>query len=697
MKKLMITPLPRYIALEEQTVCGQLYCAETFADEILLNAATRFPEKGTVPVHFADCLEAAEYNDYFTDPEGYVLHIAEDSVTIAASAPAGALYGAITLELMIRQYGEAVPCGIIADKPCWKHRGVQISYAQANVAYKDAYLRHFIRSMAELKVNTVYLYLEWRYQFPSIPETHNPDYLSPEQAKALQSYARTYNVSIVPSLNVIGHTSDFLAMQSFHELGEYDPAKTDKRVGSSSALCTSNPRMRKLVESMLSDIMDVFDCEIIHVGGDEVEALGICEHCKALYGDKPAGEIYIDYMCWVRDILRARGRRMGIWSDMLLGFCRRGDPGMLEYAGRLLDHTVIFDWAYDNANTEAINLLSELGADLILSTSVHGCSVAAPWLGQCKNQYDYFRDGAGKTIRGGLATDWIYVHGYHGAQMGALYAAAEALMWQGTDEIFARGTTAEETFLAYARQTYGIDRPMVDYWNLAGGGQGEILRDMMPNGGNGSVLRRYAYLDVTPLGFFIHYAHLLQGEKFASFRAAVERLGTMWTYIETHARHTVDLPFAEGPAILYRYLANKFAWSEELYDAYDRAARIQYTDPDEFRKILHEAAARLREYLPVFAEPLAFLEKMHEELGLEKGSIFRVQTTRENLKTLADFIEHLTDSHRPLPAFSNMNEWLFEHPKTFLWTARSDEWYNEAEPFTRIESDNYTPWGSARW
>lgn len=697
MKKPMLTPLPGYIALEEETVLGQTYCTESFADEVMANAASRFPETGDVLVHFTDQLDTEEFAAFFADPEGYVLCIEKEGITIAASTSAGALYGAITLELMVRQYGETLPCGIIADKPYWRHRGVQISYAQANVAYKDEYLRHFIRAMAELKVNTVYLYLEWRYQFPSIPETHNPDYLSPEQAKALQAYAKTYNITIVPSLNVIGHTSDFLAMQSFHELGEYNPAKTDARVGSSSALCTSSPRMRKLVESMLLDIMDVFDCEIIHVGGDEVEALGVCEHCKTTYGDKPAGEIYIDYMCWVRDILKARGRRMGIWGDMLLAFCRGGNTEMLEYAKNLLDHTVIFDWAYDYAHTEAIGLLTNLGADLILSTSVHGCSVAAPWPGQWKNQHDYFVDGTDKHIRGGLATDWIYAHGYHGAQMGPLFATAEAMMWQGADETFARGTTAGETFLAYARQTYGIDQPIVDYWNLAGGGQEDILKDLIQDYRNGSVLRRCAYLDVTPLGFFIRYAHLLHGEKFNSFRRATERLSTMWEYIETNARCTVDLPFAKGPVILYRYLVNKFTWAEELYEAYDCAAKIQYTDPDAFRKILNDAAARLREYLPAFEEPLAFLEKMHRDLGQEKGSILRVHATRENLKTLADFLEHLADGHRPLPAFSNMNEWLFDCPKTLVWAPRCDEWYNEADPFTRTDGDNYLPWGSARW
>lgn len=706
MKKLMITPLPAHVESKEQTASGKLYCTQTFDNDMLTNAASRFAKEGQLKINFTDSWDGQSYVDCFEDPEGYILTISQEGVTIAASAPAGALYGAITLELMARQYGEALPCSVIADKPYWRHRGAQICYAQINVAYKDDYFRHFIRSMAELKINTIYLYIEWRYQFPSIPETHNPDYISPAQAVEIQKFAKAHNITVIPALNVIGHTDDFLALQAFRDLGEYDPAKADVRVFSSNALCTSNPRMRKLVESMLSDIMDVFDCDLIHVGGDEVSAIGLCDSCKAMYGDVPKWKIYIDYMCWVRDILKKRGRRMGIWGDMLLGFCEKDDKEALEYAKQLLDGTVIFDWSYIAPHKEAIDLLTGVGADIVLSPSVGGYATAALWPGQWVHQREYLIDGVGKdNVLGCLVTSWIYAHGYHGVQMGPLFATAEALMWQCPDETFAKGTTAEETFTAYARQTYGVDKSMMDYLNLAGGGNEDILKDLkedmggeeLENQRNGATLRRSAYLDPTPLGFFIRHAHLLQGEKFTSFREAVDRLGNLWDKFEKEARPDIYLPYFKGFLILYRYLANKFAWAEEFCDTYDRAAKLQYTDPEEFRKLLGAAAARLREYLPVFDEPIALLQRMHDELGNEKGSVLRVEATRENLKTLADFAEHLADGHRPLPSIVNINRVLFDQPKTIFWAPRCDEWYDEAEPFRRTEGDSYKVWGAAPW
>ncbi len=694
-----ITPLPLRVVPRGGVARGRLYCTLHSGNATRETAARKFAGAGDLPVTFTDVCREEAFRDCFADAEGYVLTISETGAEIAASAPAGALYGATTLELLAREHGDALPCCAIADRPCRRHRGAQISYAQANVEYRGEYLRRFIRAMAELKINTIYLYLEWRYQFPSVPETHNPTYLSPDEARAICEYAKAYNVTVVPSLNVLGHTGDFLGMQAFHALGEYDPEKTDGRVGESAALCTSDPRTRKLIETVLGEITDAFDCEIIHVGGDEVPALGVCERCRAVYGDKPAGEIYVDYLCWVRDLLKARGRRMGIWSDMLLSFCRDGDPAMLAYTKKLLDHTVVFDWAYDGSHTDEIRMLSELGADLILSTSVHGCSTAAPWPGQWVNQHAYFKDGADLPIRGGLATDWIYCHGYHGAQMGPLFASAEAMMWQGATEEFARGSTADETFLAYAEQTFGpaAGRTFVDYLRLAGGGEEAILRNLRPGRMNGSVLRRSAYLDDTPLGVFIRYAHLLKGEKFSAFREAADRLYALWDAFETEARPVPELPFLKGPAILYRYFARKFAWGEALYETYDRAAALRYADPDAFRALLLGAAERLRSCRDAFDEPLAFLRRMHEELGAEQGSILRVEATRENLMTLADFLVHLADGHRPLPSFANLNAYLFNRPLTHFWAPRGDEWYAETAPFVRTDGDDGRPWGAAKW
>ncbi len=691
--KLPITPYPAFVQLTQQQVKGEFYCAQQFADPVLANAAAFFKTKEGLPVTVTTEYTLGE-KACFDDPEGYILTVTPQGAQIAASQPAGALYGAVTLALLARQ-GE-VPCGVISDKPVWRHRGVQICYAQQNVNYRDAYLRHFIRAMAELKVNTVYLYLEWRYQFPSIPQTHNPEYLSPSQAAQLQQYAAGYHITLVPALNVLGHTSDFLAMQAFQNLSEYDLLTEDERTATGVALCTANPQVHRLMEKVLNDMMDAFDCPVIHVGGDEVAALGVCPHCQEKYGQRSKAMIYIDYYTRISRILKARGRKMGIWSDMLVQFLSEGDPSLLEAAQEMFDNTVIYDWCYDSAHTQAVEMLAKANVSLILSTSVHGCSVAAPWLGQTVNQHDYFTDGFRYDVMGGLATDWIYGHGYHGAQMGVLFATAEAMMWQGADSIFTVGATRDETCLSYALQTYGVGQPLVDYWHLAGDPDGQLLCNISPER-NGSYLRRSVYLDDSPLGSFLRYGNMLRGEKLEQFRTGVHRAEKLWRQIETAARKTPDLYYLQGPVVLYRALLHKLDWANELYPLYDEAAQVQYTDSARFVQLLNRAAAGLRKHTGDLEEAITFARQMHAELGNEYGSVLRLENTVKNLEILADYLESLTDGHRPLPTFANMNQWLFARPLTNFWSSRCDEWFVEKPPFTRTDGDNGLPWGSARW
>ena len=99
-----------------------------------------------------------------------------------------------------------------------------------------------------------------------------------------------------------------------------------------------------------------------------------------------------------------------------------------------------------------------------------------------------------------ICTDWIYYHGYHGSQMGPLFASAEAMMWQSPDGEFSAAASADETFHAYARQTYGPDDLMVAYWHLAGSRNESVLCDLQSGEMNGSILRRSAYLEILRLG-----------------------------------------------------------------------------------------------------------------------------------------------------------------------------------------------------
>lgn len=636
--------------------------------------------------------QAGLYEAYVQDEEGYALQIQQDKVCLYASTPAGYLYGTLTLCQLMKQFPEQIPCMDIADRPKWRHRGAQVCYAQINLDYREVWLKKFIPELAAMKINTLYLYMEWRFWFEGIAATHNNHYLTPTAVKEIEAICKAYHITVVPAINVMGHTGDFLGMEAFQELKEYDAERETLLSAPASALCPNNPKTRALIAGALDNVMDAFESPIIHVGGDEVEKIGVCPRCRPIKEEKGVAYIYEDYFSWIRDHLQARGRKMGIWGDMIEHYLNEQD----DFA-TLRHNTIIYNWSYDGPARENLIALKKAGFEVICSTSTHTCSVGTLWPGQVRNQHSYFKDGFELGCLGGVVTDWINGWSMHAEHAGLNYAMAAALMWQGTDETFAEGTSREYSEAAYLFQKYGeVAEEMAALIHLQGDPTSELLCHF-PGQKNGSYLRKAAYLSMNPMQVYMHFNQCLEGEKLIQYRQAVEKLERLWTQIVTQKDQDPWLYFQKQGVVLHRYLLERYTAIEEIVDPYREAACKQWTDQGAFEAHLTQCVQSLKAHEGMFDEPYAFICQCHEKLGLEKGSILRIEKSKENYQILYTFIEHLKEGHRPMPSLANIAHWLFESPTTGFWEARNDEWYAESEPFRRVDSDGKIEWGSARW
>ena len=146
------------------------------------------------------------------DTEGYLLCVTSDRVLLDAETAAGIYYAFQTSCRLLPEEGEGgIPAVRIVDSPGLEHRGGSLDFARGAVLTLDA-AKAAVREMAAYKLNTLVLYLENAFAFPSHPDAGGPrDRLTPAEARELDAYARLHHVMVIPAVNSPGHMERFLA------------------------------------------------------------------------------------------------------------------------------------------------------------------------------------------------------------------------------------------------------------------------------------------------------------------------------------------------------------------------------------------------------------------------------------------------------------------------------------------------------
>ena len=110
MERVMLTPMPVHMEERPGHLTGLLRCEAGGSNHpVIRTAAEQIGAAGDIQVRFVSAGQNSAYKECCEDPEGYVLEIGETGVTITASAPAGYLYGTITLKQLQRQFGQSLP------------------------------------------------------------------------------------------------------------------------------------------------------------------------------------------------------------------------------------------------------------------------------------------------------------------------------------------------------------------------------------------------------------------------------------------------------------------------------------------------------------------------------------------------------------------------------------------------------------
>lgn len=243
-------------------------------------------------------------------PEGYMLVVNEKGVTVTARTEAGLFYGCQTLEQLLedsRDCGREIPRMKITDYPAIAYRVVHLD-TKHHLDRMEYYYR-MIDRLARYKVNAIIWELEDKLRFTRRPEVAAPNAISKQEMQALCRYAKERNVEISPLVQGLGHAGFIL--KHHWELRE-NPA-------SDWEFCPADPRTYEVQFDLYLDALEAMPYgKYLHVGGDEITAIGIDDRCKAT--GKTAFELQ---MVWLKKVCQFAvdyGRIPIFWDDMPLKY-----------------------------------------------------------------------------------------------------------------------------------------------------------------------------------------------------------------------------------------------------------------------------------------------------------------------------------------------------------------------------------------
>ncbi|GHB88564.1 beta-N-acetylhexosaminidase [Persicitalea jodogahamensis] len=258
--------------------------------------------------------------------EGYELTIATSGIKLLAHQPAGLFRGIQTLRQALpaaiekseKQSGPwRIPTGTVRDYPEYAYRGAMLDVARHFFSVED--VKRYIDLIASYKMNVLHLHLSddqgWRIEIKSWPKlaTYGGStnvgggkggYYTQEQYSDLVNYAQSQYITIVPEIDMPGHTNSALASYPELNCNEKDPNPKlyeGIEVGFST-LCTSKELTYKFVDDVVRELAALTPGPYIHVGGDE-------SHVTPM-------EEYIPFINRVQDIVQSHGKHMIGWDEV---------------------------------------------------------------------------------------------------------------------------------------------------------------------------------------------------------------------------------------------------------------------------------------------------------------------------------------------------------------------------------------------
>ena len=295
----------------------------------------------------------------FQQQECYHLSVTRQGVTLTGATPVGILRGIQTLVKALPASVEsgglaALPGGEVFDYPEYAYRAFLLDCGRHFFPLPT--IKKIIDILALHQLNEFHWHLTedqgWRLEikrYPRLTEVGSwragspvpgqdghdgvpvSGFYTQDEAREIVAYAAARGIEVIPEIDMPGHMKAALA--SYPELGcTGGPYEVACEYGVlDDVLCVGKDSSMEFVMNILDEVMDIFPSRYIHLGGDECPKVRweACPHCQARIralalqtsGAMTAEELLQSwFLDRVAERIEARGRRVIVWNDALLGW-----------------------------------------------------------------------------------------------------------------------------------------------------------------------------------------------------------------------------------------------------------------------------------------------------------------------------------------------------------------------------------------
>lgn len=325
------------------------------------------------------------------NPEAYRIQIDGETIRIEGASEAAVFYGIQTLRksVPIGDYGNITFNPVtINDAPRYTHRGMMLDVSRHFQSVD--FVKKYIDLLALHNINRFHWHLTddqgWRIQIEAYPKltevgsmrsetvigrntgeydgTPHGGFYTKEELKEVVAYAADRYITIMPEVDLPGHM--LAAMTAYPELGcTGGPYEVARDWGIfDDVLCPGKEETFTFLEAVLTEVIEIFPSEYIHIGGDEAPKTRWeeCPDCQARITelgltdrDGHLAEHFLQSYVTTRieKFLNDHGRNIIGWDEIL--------------EGELAPNATVMSWRGMGGGIQA----AQMGHDVIMSPTTH--------------------------------------------------------------------------------------------------------------------------------------------------------------------------------------------------------------------------------------------------------------------------------------------------------------------------------------